>query len=147
MSTLYHGRNQYLVLGTPANSSAALNLSGDLVETTIPLDLDLSDVTTGGSTGHRFFPGLQHSSGSFKFVTDSLTNMSWATLANYAAVQNANPANYYSANYGPGGNASLAPKITYNFLIKSVSLPVRVADVVTMTVSWEADNGYSISNY
>ncbi len=148
MSTFYHGRNQYLSIGTPANSSANIALTGDLVETTLPLDLDLGDVTVAGSTGHRFYPGLMKSSGSFKFVTDTANaNASWGILANYAAIQQATPANYYSANYGPGGSTSNSPKVTFNFLIKSVSLPVKVADVVTMTVAFEADNGFTVSNY
>ncbi len=147
MGTLYHGRNQYLVIGTPANSSANIALTGNLMETNLPLDLDLGDVTVAGSTGHRFYPGLMKSSGSFKFVADTTTNTSWGTLANYAAIQQATPANYWSANYGPGGNSSNAPKVTFNFLIKSVSLPVKVADVVTMTVAFEVDNGFTVSNY
>ncbi len=147
MATFYHGRNQYLVLGTPTNSSAALNVSGDLQETSLPLDEDLADVTTGGSVGHRWYPGLAKSSGSFKFVADGATNMSWGTLANFMAIQQANPANYWSANYGPGGNTSAYPKVTFNFLIKGCSLPVRVADVVTMTVAWEADNGFTVATY
>jgi len=145
--TAYHGRSQYLTLGTPANSSANLNVGGDLIETNLPLDLDLHDVTVGGSTGHRWYPGLQKSSGSFKFVADTAANMAWNTLANYAAIQQATPANYFSANYGPGGNATSAPKVTFNFMIKSCTLPVKVADVVTMTVSWEADNGFTVGTY
>ncbi len=141
---LYHGRSQFLLLGTPANSSANLNLSGDLVETNLPLDLDLHDVTTGGSTGHRWYPGLMKASGSFKFVANTAANTSWNTLSNYALIQQATPANYWSANFGPGGNATSAPKVTFNFLIKSITLPVKVADVVSMTVSWEADNGFTV---
>jgi hypothetical protein len=143
----FHGRNQFLTIGTPTNSSANINLTADLAEATIPLDQDLGDVTTGGSVGHRFYAGLAKSSGSFKFVTNGSANASWLSTANFMAVQQANPTNYYSANYGPGGTSTNAPKIQFNFLIKSVSLPVKVADVITQTVSWEADNGFTVTNY
>jgi hypothetical protein len=144
---LYHGRNQFITIGTPANAAANINLTGDLRETSIPLDQDLGDITTAGSVGHRFYPGLTKSSGSFKFVVNGAANTSWLSLANYAAVQQANPSNYYSCNYGPGGTATNAPKMTFNFLIKSVSMSPKVADVLDMTVSYEVDNTITVTNY
>lgn len=149
MNTLYHGRNQYLVLvNSPTTTNANINLSTDLMEASIPSGLDLGDVTTGGSVGHRWFSGLQKGSGSFKLVTGTgAANASWTNIANYAAMQQANPSNFWTANYGPGGIATNAPQLAFNFLIKEVSLPVKVADVVTMSVSFEINNGLTISNY
>ncbi len=149
MATYYHGRNQSLIVSTPTNILANYNLSGDLMETTLPLSQDVSDITTGGSVGHRFYPGLMKSSGSFKFVADGAANSSWIAFSNYAAMQQAKPptANYYSASFGPGGATANSPAINFNFIIKDCSLPVKVADVVTMTVAWEADNGFTVSNY
>ncbi len=145
--TIYHGRNQFLTLGTPTNVNANINVTGDLQETSLPLDQDLADITTAGSVGHRFHSGLEKSARSFKFVANGTTNGSFATLANFAAIQQANPSNYWSANYGPGGSTNAYPKVTFNFLVKSCSLPVKVADVVTMTVTWEADNGFTVATY
>lgn len=147
--TKYHGRTMYMALNTPANTAFNTNMTGYLQEMDLPFEQDLSDVTVAGSTGHKFYPGLAKMSGSFKFVLDDAANAAYNATAfsNYMAMQQANPANTYSCNLGLNGITSGAPKIMFNFLVKSVSLPVKVADVDTFTVSWEADNGWTIGTW
>ncbi len=145
----YHGRTMYMALSTPVNMTWNMNMQGYLMEADIPLEQDLSDITVAGSTGHKWYPGLAKSSGSFKFIVDDATNAAFnaTAFANYMAMQQANPENSYVCNFGLNGFTSGSPKIAFNFKVKSVSLPVRVADADTFSVSWEADNGYTISTW
>lgn len=123
------------------------NMQGYLIETDLPLEQDLSDITTGGSVGHKFYPGLAKASGSFKLMFDNATNGTVNVFSNALYWQQNVAENSFSCDYGPGGNAAGSPKYIFSFYVKSVSLPVKVADVITETVSWENHNGWTVSTY
>ncbi len=145
--TRYHGRSQYLLLTSPANGTANYNMQGYLIEADIPLEQDLSDITTAGSVGHKWYPGLAKSAGSFKVMFDDDTNATFNSFINSFTLQATHAANSFIANYGPGGSGTGAPKFLFSFKVKSISLPVRVADVTTATISFESENGYTVSTY
>lgn len=140
-----HGR---LINFQMDNSSGVLkDLSTYVMEVNgIPPEVDLGDVTTAGSTGHRFYPGLEKGTITVKFRyadgTDTPvdvigTRASWQTDATMLR----------SFVFGPRGSTSGYPKYTGELMIKSCPMDAKATDPLVMTMTAELDNGVSEGTY
>ncbi len=141
---LSHGRNLGFVVQSPSTGSAAVSLSTTTQEVNgLPGEQDLLDSTVAGNVGHTSFPGLQKASFTSKHLFDDAAGLSWATLGGFQACQQTYTSTTWIVQFGPKGTTSGYPEVKCYALIKQVSMPIRVTDLNTFTVSWEMSAGTS----
>lgn len=136
-ATRLHGRALAFKLAA-SGGGAVVDLSADIMEVTgIPGELELGDVTTGGSTGHKSYPGLQKVEFSAKMLVNAVGAGAWATVKDYQSDLATRLFEFY-----PAGNATTGlPKYSGSCWIKSIDMPTKSTDVLIMTVHMVADNG------
>ncbi len=106
----------------------------------IPGELELGDVTVGGATGHKFFPGLQKASFSVKMVGDMSS-----TAGGYFTVKGfQQDITTRSFEFAPAGTTAGYPLYTGECWIKSIDFPVKATDVLTFTVNCELDDALTL---
>lgn len=134
---LSHGRSLSFWLSTPSGGASA-SLSTTTQEVSgLPGDIDLGDVTVGGSVGHTSYPGLQKASFSTKHVFDDAAGGSWAVMGAFQSLQQTYPTVPWGIRFGPKGTTAGYPRVTCSAWIKTLSMPIKATDPNTFTVSWE----------
>ena len=71
--TILHGKNVNLYVN-------GLDISGDVNEVTPKSEIELADVTTFGSTGHRYYPGLTKDEFSYKGLFNPIAGYLYSQL-------------------------------------------------------------------
>ncbi len=135
-----HGRKLYFALD--ASGSGTLNTTQGWVEevTGLPGEVELGDVTVGGVTGHKWYPGLEKASFTVKCIGDlSSTAGAWFVVKGFQS-----DVTTRSFQLAPGGTTAGLPLITGECWIKSIDFPVRVTDVNKFTIHCETDDAITI---
>jgi hypothetical protein len=133
-----HGKNLAFWLDTQAG--VLKDLSAYTMEVTgLVGEIELGDVTTAGSVGHKFMGGLQKASFSAKMLMNDATDASWDVCKSFQSDTATRSFEYY-----PRGKTSTYPKITGECWIKSVDMPAKVTDPLVMTINFEADGAVTI---
>ena len=142
---LSHGR--VLAFGVTTPSGGALTMiSTDTKEVNgFPGEQDLGDITVAGNVGHTSYPGLQKASFSTLHVmnTASTATTAWEVLKSFQSLQQSYPTTPWVAYFGPRGTTAALPLLECSAFIKSISMPIKVTDPNTFTVSWEMSAGTS----
>ena len=134
---LSHGRTLALLVNTPSGGSG-VNLSTYTKEVNgLPGDIDLGDVTVAGQVGHTSYPGLQKASFTTIHTFDDAAGGSFTVLGSFQSLQQTYPTVPWGIIFGPKGTTGGFPKITCNALISKITMPIKVTDPNTFTVTWE----------
>lgn len=136
-----HGRLAYFELDTQGGTLKDLTAFVEDVSG-LPGDVDLTDITTFGSTGHKYYPGLQKASFSVKMVMDDATDGSWDVCKDFQTDTSTR-----SFVLGPRGHTSGYPKIYGECRIKTITIPVKPTEPNIMDVSFEMDDGITIGTF
>ena len=143
MAIVYsHGRNLYFNINAVDISNYVEEVNG------LPGETDLGDVSAGGSTGHKWFPGLQKASITVKCIfadNAGAAGPSWPTCVNAKATSDGG--NAVAFVYGERGNTATYPKINGNCWVKSIDSPAKVTEPNKFTMTLEVDNGVTITNF
>ena len=134
-----HGRLLEFRVSTPSGGAMASITAYTTEVSGLPGEQDLGDVTVGGNVGYSYFPGLQKASFSTVHTMDTVTTAAWEKFSSFQSLQQSNPTTSWGIQFGPAGTTSAL--ITCNALIKSISFPVKTADVNMFTVNWEMQAG------
>ena len=136
-ATRLHGRALKFKLAA-SGGGAVVDLTGDTMEVSgIPGELEMGDVTTGGSTGHKHYPGLQKQSFTAKMLCNAVGTGAWATVQDYQTDLATRLFEFY-----PAGDATTGlPKYSGSCWIKSIDMPAKSTDLLIMTVHMESNNG------
>jgi len=108
----------------------------------LPGEVEMGDVTVGGSAGYKYYPGLQKADFSIECVFDDTANSAYDLVKNFMSDTNTR-----SFEFGPAGNTSGFAKILGECRIKKVSLPAKVTDILTFTVDMSLDNDLTIGTW
>lgn len=142
MANYSHGRLIHFELdgtgATPVDlSTYVMEVSG------IPPEVDLGDVTTAGSTGHRFYPGLQKATITVKFRYADGSGSPMDTIGTRAQWKTGTR----SFIFGPRGSTSGYPKYTGELWIKSCPMDAKATDPLVMTMTAEMDDGVTETTF
>ncbi len=127
---LRHGKNITFLFN-------AVNVSGDANEITPKMETDLGDVSAGGSTGHKWYPGLTKDS----FTLNGLFEDTLVAQLN--ALVGLKPGYAGMILYGTGANVyavgDMAAAVN-ELLLKSHVSKAVVTDVNRITANFEVEN-------
>lgn len=108
----------------------------------LPGEKDMGDITTGGSSGYKNFPGLQKADFSLECVFDDAADSAYAVVADFMSDTVTR-----SFEFGPAGSTSGYAKIYGECRIKKVSLPAKVTDPLIFTVDLVLDDALTIGTW
>lgn len=137
-----HGKNLYFNIdlqggGTPTDISAYVKSVDGL-----PGEIELGDVTAGGSTGYKYFPGLQKATITLECIFDDAASSAWTILKNFMSDTTTR-----SFIYGPAGSTSGYAKVSGECRIQKVGLPAKVTDVLIFTVEMLVDDAITVDTF
>jgi hypothetical protein len=140
---LSHGRSLYFAISTPSGGASASYATSTKEVNGLPGEVDLGDITVAGNVGHTSYPGLQKASFTSVHVLDAASTGTtiWGTVGAFQSLQQAYPSTSWGIMFGPAGTTAGKPLFQCNALIKSISLPIKVTDPNTLTISWEMTAG------
>jgi len=136
-----HGKNLVFQLDTQAGvlkdiSAYVKSVSG------LPGEVELGDVTTGGSSGYKQYPGLQKASISLECVFDDATDSAYDVVKDFMSDSNTR-----SFEYGPAGSTSDYVKMTGECRVSKVGFPAKATDQLTLTIDLVLDDALTITTY
>jgi len=105
----------------------------------LPGEVDMGDVTTGGSTGYKYLPGLGKADFSLECVFDDAADSAYDVIKNFMSDTATRSFEFY-----PAGTTAGYVKINGECRIKKVSLPVKVTDPVIFTIEASVDGAITI---
>ncbi len=135
-----HGKNLYFMLNTVNISTYVEEVNG------LPGETDLGDVSAGGSTGHKWYPGLKKATIAVKCILfDGAAGSSWTVATAAKTLSDAGTAVAFV--YGQRGNTAGMPRVTGNCWVKTIDSPAKVTDPNKFTMTLEAEDGYTIDTF
>ena len=105
----------------------------------LPGEVEMGDVTVGGSSGYKYFPGLQKADFSLECVFDDAVDSAYDVVKNFMADTATRSFEFY-----PAGKTTGYIKVSGECRIKKVSLPAKVTDVLTFTIEASVDGAITI---
>jgi len=136
-----HGKALVFKLDTQAGTLTDISAYVKSVDG-LPGEVEMGDVTVGGSAGYKYYPGLQKADFSIECVFDDTANSAYDLVKNFMSDTNTR-----SFEFGPAGNTSGFAKILGECRIKKVSLSAKVTDILTFTVDMSLDNDLTIGTW
>ena len=106
----------------------------------LPGEKDMGDVTTGGSTGYKWLPGLPKADFSIEAVFDDTATSAYDLVKTFSADTATR-----TFEFGPAGSAAGYVKITGECRIKKVSLPAKATDPLIFTTDFVLDGAISVT--
>ncbi len=135
----FHGKNLYYSMSTISGGSL-INLTTYTQEVNgLPGETEMGDVTVGGASGHKWYPGLQKVSFSVKMVFDTITTGSWDVCRTFRV--DTAPRLF---SFAPAGLTATLPLYTGSCWIKSIDFPVNATELNKFTINCEADDGITV---
>jgi len=143
MATSGKGHGKALVFKLDNQAAALKDISAYVKGVDgLPGEVDMGDVTVGGSSGYKNYPGLQKADFSIECVFDDTADSAYAVVADFMSDTATR-----SFEYGPAGSTSGYAKIYGECRIKKVSLPAKVTDVLIFTVDLVLDDALTIGTW
>lgn len=105
----------------------------------LPGELDLGDVTVGGSTGYKWLRGLGKADISLECVFDDTASSAYDVAKNFMSDTTTR-----SFEYGPAGSTAGYAKVNGECVIKNIKLPAKATDPLLFTVSAVVDGAITI---
>lgn len=128
-----HGKSLYFMWDSVDYSAYVMEVTG------LPGDVEQADVSTAGSTGHRWCRGLHRAAFSVKFVCDG--------SATFEAFEAPFATTVDTFIYGPYGSTGGYKKFTGSAWIKKAPVPEKVTDAVTFTVEFLLDGALTETTF
>jgi len=134
-----HGKNLYFAISV-ISGGTLIPLTAYTQEVNgLPGEKEMGDVTVGGASGHKWFPGLQKVSFSAKMVMNTVSAGSWDTCKSFQA--DTAPRLF---SFCPAGTTAGYPMYTGNCWIKTIDFPVSATELNKFTINCEADDGITV---
>ena len=108
----------------------------------LPGDVDMGDVTVGGSAGYKFLQGLPKADFSIECVFNDAASSAYAMLKDFMSDTTTR-----SFEYGPAGLTSGYVKISGECVVKKMSLPAKATDPLIFTVDFALDGALTIGTW
>ncbi|MCK9520185.1 MAG: hypothetical protein M0R74_14350 [Dehalococcoidia bacterium] len=106
----------------------------------LPGEIELAEVTVGGSAGYKYYPALQKVEFSLECVFDDAASSAWTITKDFMSDTTTR-----GFVFEPAGATSGYLKITGECWIKKVSLPVKTTELMTFTIDCVVDGALTIT--